>query len=166
MPAPGNEAAGLRAFLHSYLADRLIGYARVTPKDATPLVVQRITAEVRAGFGRTSEARHIEELAEGLGTGWAVNGVRPTLQALSQGQVRLLLVRGDAILPGFRSLKTGRLSTLARDLRDDGQVMPTVRCAIDDAIEEALRQRVALDVIYDPVPAESVDGLAGLLRFK
>jgi peptide subunit release factor 1 (eRF1) len=43
--------------------------------------------------------------------------------------------------------------------------MPTVDI-IDDAIEEALRQRVALDVIYDPAPAESVDGLAGLLRFK
>jgi peptide subunit release factor 1 (eRF1) len=163
--APGTEAAALEPYLHNYLADRLIGYARVAPKDATPPVVQRITAEVRAEFSRTSEARHIEELAEGLGTSWAVNGVRPTLQALSQGQVRLLLVRGDAMLPGFRSMKTGRLSTLARDLRDDGQVMPTVDI-IDDAIEEALRQRVALDVIYDPAAGEAVDGLAGLLRFK
>jgi peptide chain release factor subunit 1 len=163
--APANEAAGLEPFLHNYVADRLIGLARLAPKDATPAAVHQLTMEVKAGHARASEVRHIEDLAEGLGTGWAVHGVRETLNALSQGKIRLLLVSGETILPGFRSMKTGRLSTLARDLREDGQVMPTVD-VIDDAIEEALRQRVALDVIYDPEVAEAIDGLAGLLRFK
>jgi len=121
--------------------------------------------EVRAHHSRSAEARHIEELAEGLGTNWAVNGVRETLNALSKGQIRLLLVRGDSTQAGFRSMKTGRLSTLTRDLREDGDVIPTVD-VIDDAIEEALRQRVALDVIYEADAAAAVDGLAGLLRFK
>ena len=84
---------------------------------------------------------------------------------MANGQVRLLLVRGDASLPGFRSLSTGRMSTLARDLREDGEVVPTLD-VLDDAIEEALRQRVGLDVVYDADASESVDGLAGLLRFK
>jgi peptide chain release factor subunit 1 len=163
--APANEAAGLEPFLHNYVADRLIGLARLAPKDATPAAVHQLTMEVKAGHARASEVRHIEDLAEGLGTGWAVHGVRETLNALSQGKIRLLLVSGETILPGFRSMKTGRLSTLARDLREDGQVIPTVD-VIDDAIEEALRQRVALDVIYDPEVAEAIDGLAGLLRFK
>ena len=163
--APGNEAAALEPFLHSYVADRLIGYARLAPKDATPAAVHQLTMDVKAEHARSSESRHVEELAEGLGTGWAVNGVRETLNALSQGKIRLLLVRGDAIQPGFRSMKTGRLSTLARDLREDGQVTHSVD-VIDDAIEEALRQRVALDVIYEPETATAVDGLAGLLRFK
>ena len=163
--APANEAAALEPFLHNYVADRLIGLARLAPKDATPAAVHQLTMEVKAGHARASETRHIEDLAEGLGTGWAVNGVRETLNALSQGKIRLLLVRGETILPGFRSMKTGRLSTLARDLREDGEVMPTVD-VIDDAIEEALRQRVALDVIYEPEAAEAIDGLAGLLRFK
>lgn len=162
---PGNEAAALEPFLHNYVADRLIGFARLALKDARPAAVLQVTMDVKAEFARGAEAHHIEELAEGLGTGWAVNGVRETLNALSHGQVRLMLVRGEAVLAGFRSLKTGRLSTLARDLREDGQVMPTAD-VIDDAIEEALRQRVALDVIYDPEPAAAVDGLAGLLRFK
>lgn len=165
LAASGTDAAALEPFLHNYLADRLIGVAKLGPKDATPAAVQRLTMEVRAHHAQLSESRHIEELAEGLGTGWAANGVRETLKALSQGQVRLLLVRGDAVVPGFRSMKTGRMSTLARDLREDGEVIPTVD-VIDDAIEEAFRQRVALDVIYDPEHAEMVDGLAGLLRFK
>jgi peptide chain release factor subunit 1 len=165
LAAGGSDATALEPFLHNYLADRLIGIAKLGPKDATPSAVRRLTMEVRAHHAQLSEARHIEELAEGLGTGWAVNGVRETLKALSQGQVRLLLVRGDAVMAGFRSMKTGRLSTLARDLREDGEVTPTVD-VIDDAIEEALRQRVALDVMYDADHADAVDGLAGLLRFK
>jgi peptide subunit release factor 1 (eRF1) len=163
--AAGNDAAALEPFLHNYLADRLIGLAKLGPKDATSAAVYRLTMEVRAHHAQLSEERHIEELAEGLGTGWAVNGVRETLKALSQGQVRLLLVNGDAVMPGFRSMKTGRLSTLARDLREDGEVTPTVD-VIDDAIEEALRQRMSLDVMYGADHADAVDGLAGLLRFK
>jgi peptide chain release factor subunit 1 len=161
----GTDASALEPFLHNYLADRLIGVAKLAPKDATPTAVHELTMEVRAAHAQTAENRHIEELAEGLGTGWAVNGVRPTLKALAQGQVRLLLVRGDAVIPGFRSMTTGRMSTLARDLREDGEVVPSGD-VIDDAIEEALRQHVALDVIYEATLADSVDGLAGLLRFK
>lgn len=161
----GNDANALEPYLHNYVADRLIGLARLSPKDATPNAVHHLTMDVREHHVRMSEARHVGELAEGLGTGWAVNGVRETLKALSLGQVRLLLVRGDAAVSGFRSLATGRLSTLARDLREDGEVIPSVD-VVDDAIEEALRQRVALDVVYDSPAAEAVDGLAGLLRFK
>jgi peptide chain release factor subunit 1 len=161
----GSDAAALEPFLHNYLAERLIGVAKLSPKDATPAAVQQMAMEVRAIHARGAEAHHVEELAEGLGTGWAVNGVRETLNALSKGQVRLLLVRGEAVMPGFRSLKTGRLSTQVRDLRADGDVTPTVD-VIDDAIEEALRQRVALDVLYEPETGDAVDGLAGLLRFK
>jgi peptide subunit release factor 1 (eRF1) len=161
----GGDAMAVEPFLHNYIAERLIGFAKLSPKDATPESVHQITMEVRAEHARTLETEHVEELAEGLGTGWAVNGVRETLRALSQGQVRFLLVRGEAVVPGFRSMNTGRLSTLARDLREDGDVVHTVD-VIDDAIEEALRQRVALDVIYDPDAADAIDGLAGLLRFK
>ena len=163
--AGGSDASALEPFLHSYLAERLIGFAKLSLKDAKPDAVHHLTMEVRAEHARNLDVQHIEELAEGLGTGWAVYGVRETLNALSQGKVRFLLVRGEAVMPGFRSMKTGRLSTQVRDLREDGDVIPTVD-VIDDAIEEALRQHVALDVIYEAETADAVDGLAGLLRFK
>jgi peptide chain release factor subunit 1 len=161
----GNDASALEPFLHSYLADRLIGVARMIPKDATPAAVHQLTMEVREAHGRASEHRHLEELTDGLGTGWAVNGVRDTLRALGQGQVRTLLVDGEAAIPGFRSLATGRLAAGAVDLRTDGDVVPTLD-VIDDAIEEALRQRVSLAVVYDDEARAGIDGLAALLRFK
>jgi peptide subunit release factor 1 (eRF1) len=161
----GSDATAFEPYLHTYLADRLIGVARLAPRDATPSAVHQLTMDVHTQHARLSETRHVTELTEALGTGWAVNGVEASLKALATGQVRLLLVRGDATVRGFRSLLTGRLSTLARDLRGDGQVIPSVDI-IDDAIEEALRQRVAVDVIYTPEAAGTIDGLAGLLRFK
>lgn len=160
----GNDAAALEPFLHTYVADRLIGLARLSPKDATPHTVHELTMDVRDAHIRASENRHLAELKEGLGSGWAVNGVKETLKALGQGQIRTLLVDANASVPGFRSLATGRLAVGAVDLRNDGEVVPTLD-VIDDAIEEALRQRVALDVIHEDA-ADQVDGLAGLLRFK
>lgn len=161
----GADAGALEPFLHNYVADRLIGVAKLAPKDATPSAVHHLTMDVREAYARASEVRHVEELAEGLGTGWAVNGVKDTLRALGKGQVRTLLVRDDAAVAGFRSMASGRLALLARELREDGDVVPTVD-VIDDAIEEALRQRVALDVVYDVESADAIDGIAGLLRFK
>jgi peptide chain release factor subunit 1 len=165
LAGPNNDAAALEPFLHNYIADRLIGIAKLGLKEATPAVVHSLTMEVREAHARASEARHIDELAEGLGTGWAVNGIKDTLRALGNGQVRLLLVNGEAVAAGFRSMATGRLAAGAVELRTDGEVVPTLD-VIDDAIEEALRQRVALDVVWDTESAQAIDGIAGLLRFK
>ena len=161
----GRDGGALEPFLHSYLADRLIGVAKMAPKDATTQSVLELTMSVRAAFARASEHRHILELKEGLGTGWAVNGVKATLSALGNGQVRTLLVDADAVAPGFRSMATGRLAKGAVELKTDGDVVRTLD-VIDDAIEEALRQRVGLDVVYDADAKKSINGLAALLRFK
>jgi peptide subunit release factor 1 (eRF1) len=37
---------------------------------------------------------------------------------------------------------------------------------VDDAIEEALRQRVTVNVMYQEDVGGSIDGMAGLLRFR
>ena len=66
-----------------------------------------------------------------------MNGIDATLKALERGQVR----------------------TLVADGRDDD-------LRIDDAIEDALAQRVQVDVVYDERARRVVDGLAGLLRFR
>jgi peptide subunit release factor 1 (eRF1) len=37
---------------------------------------------------------------------------------------------------------------------------------VDDAIEEALRQHVDVNVVYEEEACERIDGLAALLRFR
>jgi peptide subunit release factor 1 (eRF1) len=165
LAGPGPEAGAVKPFLHSYLADRLIGVARLNPKDVSLSAVHETTLSVREQYERASERVQVHEMLEGVGTGWAVNGITSTLRALSRGQVRSLLVDADASEPGFRCGDSGRLALTARECRDEGEPDPVLD-VVDDAIEEALRQGVAVNVVYEPEAREAIEGLGGLLRFR
>jgi len=165
LAAPGVEARAVEPFLHPYLAARVIGTTKLSPKLAKGPEVHAATLEACEAHEREQERGWVADLGEKVPTGWAVNGVGATLRALALGKVRTLLVRPDAAVPGFRCKDSGRLVVTERECRLEGGGEPVLD-VIDDAIEEALRQGVTLDVVYDPESAEQVDGLAALLRFK
>jgi peptide subunit release factor 1 (eRF1) len=165
LAGPGPEAGAVKPFLHTYLTERLIGTARLNPKDVTLSAVHDTTLAVREEYERASERVLVHEMLEGLGTGWGVNGLTPTLRALSRGQVRSLLVDADASQPGFRCGDSGRLALAERECRGEGDPIPILD-VVDDAIEEALRQGVDVNVVYEPEARGAIDGLGGLLRFR
>jgi peptide subunit release factor 1 (eRF1) len=165
LAGPGPEAGAVKPFLHTYLSERLIGTARLNPKDVTLSAVHDTTLAVREAYERASERALVHEMLEGLGTGWGVNGLTPTLRALSRGQVRSLLVDADASQPGFRCGDSGRLAPTERECRGEGEPIPILDL-VDDAIEEALRQGVDVNVVYEPEARVAIDGLGGLLRFR
>lgn len=133
----GVDAAALVPHLHSYLHDLVLGVVKLNPKKVTAAEVREVALVLREERERAWERAHAEAMREGLATGWAVNGVEPTLRALRRGQVRTLLADGHDEDP-----------------------------RIDDAVEEALAQRAQVDVLYDPTARRAVDGLAALLRFR
>ncbi len=161
----GTDAGAVKPFLHNYLVERVIGTARLNPKEATPALVHAATLVVRESWEREAERAAVRRLREALGTGWAVNGIDPTLRALARGQARTLLVNADASEPGFRCGDSGRLARTERDCRAEGQPV-AVLDVVDDAIEEALRQGVDVEVIYEPEARDAVDGLGAMLRFR
>jgi len=165
LAAPGVEAAAVVPFLHPYLAGRVVGSVKLNPKEAKAGDVHAATLQARELHERNEERAHIAELREKGPTGWAVNGVAETLRALAHGKVRTLLVAPDASVPGYRCRDTGRLCLTERDCRLEGGGIPVLD-VVDDAIEEAIRQRLALDVVYDAESAQQVNGLAALLRFR
>jgi peptide subunit release factor 1 (eRF1) len=165
LAGPGPEAGAVEPFLHSYLVERLIGTARLNPKDASPAAVHATTLAVREGYERASERVLVHEMLEGIGTGWGLNGLTPTLRALSRGQVRSLLVNADAGVPGFRCGDSGRLALTERECRGEGEPI-AVLDVVDDAIEEALRQGVDVNVVYEPEARDAIDSLGALLRFR
>ena len=165
LASAGNEAESLRMFLHPYVAGKVVGTARMPRRKASIQTVHATALEIREAYERKLERHLVAEMLLGQGSGWAVNGIAPTLDALAKGQVRTLLVRADASVPGFRCGVTGRLTLNARDCRSLGDAIP-VPDVLDDAIEEALRQRVDLDVVFEPDAAETINGLAALLRFR
>jgi peptide subunit release factor 1 (eRF1) len=161
----GADAGSVEPFLHNYLVERVIGTTRLNPKGATPATVHAATLAVREAWERQEERAQSAEMLEALGRGWSVNGLDATLRALSRGQVRTLLVDADASEPGFRCGDSGRLARTERECRGEGEPVPVLD-VVDDAIEEALRQGVDINVVYEPEARSKVDGLAGLLRFR
>jgi len=161
----GSDAGAVEPFLHTYLVERVIGTARLNPKDATPALVHAATLAVREEYERDEERALVGEMQDGVGTGWGINGTTPTLKALSRGQVRSLLVNADAAKPGFRCGDSGRLALTERECRGEGTPVPVLD-VVDDAIEEALRQGVDVNVVYEPQARDAIDGLAALLRFR
>ncbi|MBI4503269.1 MAG: hypothetical protein HY700_19195 [Gemmatimonadetes bacterium] len=159
----GVEAGAVVPFLHPYLERMVLGTVRLQPKAATAADVQRAVLEVREKAERREEEQLVKELREKRGAGWAVNGIESTLRALSRGQVRTLLVDPSATVSGFRCEASGRLTLSGEDC--DGKPEP-VEDVIDDALEDALRQRSHVDVIESPQWRNKIDGLAALLRFK
>jgi peptide subunit release factor 1 (eRF1) len=163
--ASGPDVRTVEPFLHSYLAERLMGTFKLTPRQATPALAHAATLEVREEWERATEKHLVAEVTEAFGSGWALNGVRETLRALARGQVRSLLVHSDVSMPGFRCSESGRLAVLERDCRGEGEPVPVLD-VLDEAIEDALRQHVDVNVVYDPESREQIDGLAALLRFR
>ncbi|MGH7525203.1 MAG: hypothetical protein ACREMX_00705 [Gemmatimonadales bacterium] len=161
----GTDAGAVRPFLHSYLVERVIGTAKLNPKEASPAAVHAATLAVREEYERASERALVREMEEGIGSGWALNGLTPTLRALSRGQVRSLLVHADASEPGFRCGESGRLALTERECREEGEPIPVLD-VVDDAIEEALRQGVDVNVVYEPAARDAIEGLGALLRFR
>lgn len=162
---PGSEAAALAPFLHTSLEDRLVASLRLNPREATPSQVHEAALAARAEFKRMEDQMLVDEVRQRIGEGWAVNGIDDTLLALARGQVRMLLVAADVSEPGYRCGSTGRLVRDDRHCRGEGEGV-AVLDVVDDAIEDALGQRVAVNVILEPSAAAQVKGLAGLLRFR
>ncbi len=164
LASTGADAAALIPYLHTYLRDRVIGTVRLNPKETTEAHVHTATLAARVEAERTAENVLVEKLEDAHGTGWAVNGLKPTLGALAKGQLRTLLVNADRESPGFRC-GSGRLVLTERECGAEGKGTPVVD-VIDEALEEALRQRVIVEVVHSVEAAGRVDGIAGLLRFK
>ena len=133
----GVDAGAVVPHLHTYLHDLVLGVVRLNPKQATAAEVREAALALREERERAWERAHADAVREGVGTGWAVNGIDATLKMLTRGQVRTLLADGQD---------------------DDPR--------IDDAVEDALRQRAQVDVLYDVKARRVVDGLAALLRFR
>jgi peptide subunit release factor 1 (eRF1) len=162
---PHKETAALTTFLSRELAGRVVGFAKLNPTAATPAQVQTAAFAAVAEHDQAEAAALMASLEEAIGRRWAVNGPRETLRALTRGQVRTLLLRDDAEITGFRCSATGWLVLSKVDCRGEGEPQP-VRDTVDEAVEEALRQRVHVVVLQDPAASAAVDRLAAFLRFR
>ncbi len=161
---PAVHTTALMGFLPDRLRRLCLGTGKQNPRSTTPAEVARLTWRLQQGAERRDEGALLDRVAGAVGSGWAVNGLRETLKALSRGQVRELIVPDRANGTGFRCA-SGELTLSKPDCRDGKEPTPVAHL-VDEAIEDALNQRAEVVVIDDPETAGRVDGLAAMLRFR
>jgi peptide subunit release factor 1 (eRF1) len=162
---PSEHCQGVAGFLPRSAAKLLLGVARLNPTAATLDQVARATWLLQGQLERQDEAKLVEDIEEGVPTGWATNGARDTLRALALGQVRTLVVPDPQTGGGYRCAATGRLVLAPSDCRGEGSPEPIVNL-VDAAIDDALRQRADVVVVDDPDLIGRIEGLAAVLRFR
>ena len=160
----GVDASALLPHLSAALRPRVLGVLRLAPRTASAAEIRDRAMELLADAALRASAESVAELVAQRETGWAVESVEPTLRALARGQVRTLIVDGDAAVPGYRCSASGRLTESLSSGRGEGEVLP-IADLLDDAIEEALRQRARVAVVRGE-EARRFDRLAAILRFR
>lgn len=159
------QAEGLAGFLPRTVLRAVLGVARLNPTAATKDDVAQATWLLQGRREKQDEAGLIAKIEEGTPTGWATNGARETLRALSHGQVGILVVPESQAGGGYRCGTSHRLVLAKADCRGEGPPEPVVDL-VDAAIDEALRQRAEVVVIDDPDLAKGIDGMGAILRFR
>lgn len=160
----GVDADAVLPHLSTEVRDKVIGVLRLAPKQVTLAEIRERAMALWADAADAAAADAVGEL-EGLRAhGWATDGVEPTLKALAAGQVRTLIVDHDAERPGFRMSASGRLTTSSSALKSEGEPI-SIPDLLDDAIEDALRQRARVVVVRGERSA-GIDQLAAILRFR
>jgi peptide chain release factor subunit 1 len=160
----GVDASALLPHLGPQLAAQVLGVLHLAPRKVGAAEVRERSLELLAEAAQRAAAAAVEELVSLRGTGLATESLEPTLLALSRGQVRTLIVDADAVVPGYRWSVTGRLAETASGGRGEGEAVPLADL-LDDAIEDALRQRSRVAVVRG-AGAREFDRLAAILRFR
>ena len=160
----GVDADALLPHLPPQLRDKVLGVLHLAPRKASGAEIRDQALELLSGAAEQVAAEAVRELGAQRDGGLATAAVAPTLEALSRGQVRTLIVDADAVVPGFRFSVSGRLAETAAGARGEGEPLPLADL-LDEAIEDALRQRARVAVVRG-ADAGRFDRLAAILRFR
>ena len=160
----GVDANALLPHLSPQQRDQVLGVLRLAPRKVGAPEIRDRALELLSEAAQRSSAASVQELVTVRGSGLTTESIEPTLRALSRGQVRTLIVDADAVVPGYRWSTSGRLAESATGARGEGEALPLADL-LDDAIEDALRQRSRVAVVRG-AEARRFDRLAAILRFR
>jgi peptide subunit release factor 1 (eRF1) len=156
--------AALEQVLPPRLDRLVVGTARLNPGELTNAQVLTAVRAVRSADGRAAQEQLVDAVVEGLGTGRAVDGLRPVLQAIAEDKVQTLLVGRGAGPPGYRCFPSRRLVRGRADA--EGEAVVRVPDLVASAIGEITQHAGTVAEIRAPKLAARFDGVAALLRYR
>jgi peptide chain release factor subunit 1 len=161
------DASAFEGHLHPFLQDRLAG--RIAADwGSTRLDLERDVEAIERDVVRRDMDSRLAKLYEQAGRGGlGVLGLGGTINALARGQVHSLFVRDGFEVPGQVCLDCRSLGVEERVCPRCEREMTAVSDVIDDAVEEAIRQRSTVYTVDGGRDDFSRAGSIGaLLRFR
>jgi peptide subunit release factor 1 (eRF1) len=165
----GNEVqtqADLDSTLHPYLKDRVIGRINVRIDAEAAEIIEK-AQEVR----EQAESQHIDSLIgqvqEFAGAGGRGSiGIRPTLDALNQQRIHILLVQEGYTHPGAECANCGMLTADAVDTCPAcNEPARAVENVIESAIEKALELGSTVEVATEIDKLAPIESMGAVLYY-
>jgi hypothetical protein len=163
--APDPIANELEGALHPYLRERLCGRVHLSAA-ASHAEVRDAAEAVEAAVEREREATLVARLKEAAATARrGVTGLAATLVGLNEHRVERLIVSKGYAQAGWRCPQSGALAMVGPTNPANGVKMQRVDDVVEDAIEEALTQRIPVTICVGNADLDVVGQIGALLRY-
>jgi peptide chain release factor subunit 1 len=161
---PHEVVVDFEGLLHPWIGER-VADRLVIPTTAVPDEVRQAALCVEAVVTRRDEAAQVERLRDAVGTGGGVAGLQPTLAALVERRVDLLLVSDGYETEGWRCRSCRYLGPLGRRCPVCANSMDLVDDVVEEAVEEALANKCRVQMVRENADLDVLGRIGALLRF-
>jgi peptide chain release factor subunit 1 len=163
--APDEIAKVLESLLHPYLQGRLTGRIGV-PVTASTEEIRTAALDLETAAERHREDALVARLREAVATGRrGVAGLKPVLTALNQRRIDRVLVSSGFEESGWRCTACGALAIVGRRCGACARPMEPVDDVVEEAVEEALVQRVRVDICSGNADLDVLGRIGAFLRY-
>ena len=161
---PHEVVAELEGLFHTWIRERVADRLAI-PATAGPEEVRQAALCVEAALARRSEAALVERLRDAVGTSGGVAGLEPTLAALVERRVDLLLVSDGYETEGWRCRSCRYLGPRGRRCPVCANAMDLVDDVVEEAVEEALANKCRVQMVRGNADLDVLGRIGALLRF-
>ncbi len=157
---PDELVGDLKAKLHPYLRERIVGKLHLDVENSTLDEVRAATSAAITGHVRRCEREALDRMVEAVGRGGrGAAGIEEVLDALNQQRVQTLLIAENFRAGGRVDPETGMLHG---DSSGEGEPVADI---VEPAMEKAIEQSAQVIVVRHHDDLVPLGGIGAVLRF-
>ena len=163
---PPELSTELEGHFHPYVKDRLAGRLNIDVENPTTAQVREAALPLIEAHVASVERQALDRLNQGAGRGErAAVGLQPTLEALNEFKVEILLVEQGFNSSGMVESVTGMLTVDGGTVPVENPQLEPVDDILEEAIEKAMEQSAKVLVVRHHPDLTTHGGIAAVLRY-
>ncbi len=163
---PPELTSEMEGHLHPYLQEKLAGRLSIDVENSTIEEVREIAAPVIDEDQRAREREVLDRFVQEIGRGGRASaGLQPTLEALNEFKVEVLLLEEGFRSSGVVEVQTGMLTADAGTVPVEDPQLEAQPDIVESAIEKAMEQSADVRVIRRFADLGGHGGIGAILRY-